>query len=71
MGNQDLGRDDPGESRQDGCAATTKAAQTLTLLPSVGSPDRKLAIKLMAPVVISIWEKNRDRGNLAERIEDS
>lgn len=71
MGNQDLGCDVPGAGRPKRRAATTKAAQTLTLLPPVGSPDRKLAVKLLTPVILSIWEKHRSRGDLAERIEES
>lgn len=69
--NQDLERDVPEAGKPKRRTAATKAAQTLTLLPSVGSPDQKLAIKLMAPVILSIWEKHRLAGDLAERIEEA
>lgn len=71
MGNRNLGGDAPGAGRPKRRAAPTKAAETFTLLPPVGLPDRKLAIKLMAAVVLSIWEKHRGRGEPSASIEES
>lgn len=36
--------------------STKRIEPTLTLLPSVGSPDWRLGAKLMAPVILSIWD---------------
>jgi hypothetical protein len=45
--------------------STRRAAQTLTLLPSVGKPDLDRAAKLLAPVIVSIWQ------NLQGKIPES
>jgi hypothetical protein len=35
--------------------------QQITMLPSIGKPDPRVAARLLAPVILSLWGRNRER----------
>jgi hypothetical protein len=41
--------------------ATKRNPVTITVRPSVGLPDRQKAVRLMVPVILSLWELNGQR----------
>lgn len=41
----------------------------ITMLPSIGLPDPKQAARLMAPVILSLWEHHGQRSPVSEKFE--